>query len=112
MNLINLTPHFISIVVGNDRWDVEPSGQVARCSVQAVDSVAVGAIPTVVNTYGEVQGLPSLAEMEEGNIYLVSALVLGRLGSEYKGKVYGLDTGATAIRENGQIVAVTRLVSL
>ena len=109
---INLTPHALNVQLGDTMIEIPASGAVARCAVNAVDGSAVYGIPTVTNTYGEVQGLPALADMEHGAVYLVSALVLGRLGAEYAGRVFAPDTGATAIRENGQIKAVTQLVGV
>ena len=45
-----------------------------------------------------------------GEKFLVSAMVLGALGVEYRGQAFAPDTGSTAIRDDmGQIKAVTRL---
>lgn len=61
-------------------------------------------IPVIERVLGDVQGLP-----EEGTPCLVSAMVLaacpGRKG------VFAPDSGPTAIRVDGQIMAVTRLVA-
>ena len=44
---------------------------------------------------------------------LVSSLVLSALGEEWKGVAFAPDTGDTAIRnESGQIIAVTRLITV
>jgi hypothetical protein len=107
----NLTPHAITVVIGEHFVTFPPSGMVAR--VEAVESAAeplcdeLGntAIPVVRRTTGRVVGLP-----DDGGPYLVSAMVLaacpGRLG------VFAPDTGATAVRDaKGQIVAVRRLVA-
>lgn len=106
--LINLTPHAITIrATDGTEVTIPPSGIVARVSTteEVVGTCAITGAPIVRRTFGEVQGLP-----EEGTPCLVSALVLaavpGRPG------VYAPDTGPTAIRgQDGQIIAVTRLVA-
>ena len=73
MRIINLTPHSITFVddVGNTVLTVEPSGQVARCSVAREKIGMIGGIPVNKSRFGEVENLP---EPEEGTIYIVSAL--------------------------------------
>jgi len=101
---LNLTPH----PIGLRRADgttivVQPSGELARVAAVEVAGESVGGVPTAYRRLGAAEGLPPT-----GVPCLVSALVLsacpGREG------VYGPDTGPTAIREGGQVVAVTRLV--
>ena len=53
--------------------------------------------------YGEVEGLP---EPQPGVLYIVSMLVAQRV---MRADVVSPDSGPTAIRENGQIVAVRAL---
>ena len=99
-----------------------PSGVVARVStvetvVGFVDVVPPGVapcdeqgntnghrIPVVTRAFGEVFGLPA-----DGTPCIVSALVAGAVPG--RAGVYAPDSGSTAVRENGQIVAVTRLVA-
>jgi hypothetical protein len=103
--MLNLTPHTITIrTPSGDVVTIPPSGQVARVSTaETVVGIRLG-VPVVERKFFEVEGLPP-----EGRPCLVSALVLsacpGRQG------VYAPDSGPTAIRENGQVVAVTRLVA-
>lgn len=103
--MLNLTPHAITLQrADGTRVTYPPSGELARVSVAEVVCCELDGIPVVSRTLGEAQGLP-----EEGTLCIVSAMVLsavpGRRG------VYAPDSGPTAIRENGQVVAVTRLVA-
>ena len=111
--MLNLTPHAITLALSTgESVTFPPSGQLARVTSQEVvvgvlhvmHASQMRRVPVIERQFGEVEGLP-----EYGTPCLVSALVLsacpGRAG------VYAPDTGPTAIRENGQVVAVTRLVS-
>lgn len=107
---INLTPH--PITIRNEYIDItiEPSGQIARVEMQenTVSFLAAGYIPVIRRTVKSVSGLP----LDGSSPCLVSSMVLAALPKETK-NVYAPDTGPTAIRdENGQIVAVTRLVEV
>ena len=107
--MLNLTPHAITLALPNGySVTFPPSGQLARVTSQ---EVVVGTlhgvmhgVPVIQRQFGAVEGVP-----DDGTPCLVSALVLsacpGRAG------VYAPDTGPTAIRKDGQVVAVTRLVS-
>lgn len=111
MELVNLTPHTINI----GEFALPASGQVARVKVEQVQVATLdldGPVPVVVNSFGQVEGLP---DPQEGVAYLVSGLVLQALEAQgiLRGDVFAPDTGPTAIRgENGQIKAVTRLVGM
>jgi hypothetical protein len=71
--LVNLTPHSIIFVddAGNTVLTVEPSGQVARCSVTREKIGDINGIPVNKSRFGKVENLP---EPQEGTIYIVSAL--------------------------------------
>jgi len=73
MRIVNLTPHSIIFVddAGNAVLTVEPSGQVARCSVTREKIGDINGIPVNKSRFGKVENLP---EPEEGTIYIVSAL--------------------------------------
>jgi hypothetical protein len=102
--MINLTPHTITIRTPEGDVTIPPSGQVARVSTAETVVGSVLGVQVVERRFFEVEGLPPA-----GTPCLVSALVLsacpGRAG------VYAPDSGPTAVRENGQVVAVTRLVA-
>ena len=73
MQIVNLTPHSITFVddAGNTVLTVEPSGQVARCSVTREKIGEINGIPVNKSRFGKVENLP---EPAEGTIYIVSAL--------------------------------------
>lgn len=103
--MLNLTPHAITLALHTgESVTFPPSGQLARVTSQEVVVGALQGVPVIKRQFGAVEGLP-----EDVTPCLVSALVLsacpGREG------VYAPDTGPTAIRENGQVIAVTRLVA-
>ena len=102
MKILNYTPHAIVVRLadGTDRA-FPPSGVVARVKTTDVPLEAVDGIPTVRMTFGEVEGL--LPE-EEGTICIVSSLVAQ--AAKDRRDLVAPNTGPTAIRENGQIVAV------
>lgn len=107
--LINLTPHALTIAVGDRMVTLPPSGTVARVATvetAAGDVVIDGVtVPVVLPAYGAVVGLPP-----EGTPCIVSALV--RAAVPGRRGVYAPDTGATAIRTaGGQIQAVVRLIA-
>ena len=102
----NLTPHDIVVSVGNTEHVFVKSGEVARVSVTDVVIGHEDGIEIVVSEFGEVVGVPEVG----GEKFLVSAMVLGALGVEYRGQAFAPDTGSTAIRDDmWQIKAVTRL---
>lgn len=103
--MINLTPHAISLELTDGKVTTfPPSGQLARVATIEVVIGETYGVPLINRTMGEVTGLPP-----EG----VECLVSGFVGEACKGRagVFIPDTGSTAIRENGQIKAVTRLVA-
>lgn len=71
-NLVNLTPHAINIIFGNETKTVEPSGTIARVSMTQELINTIDGIPVYRNTYGKPEGLP---EPEENTYYIVSALL-------------------------------------
>ena len=73
MRIINLTPHSVTFVddAGNTVLTVDPSGQVARCSVVREKVGTIAGIPVNKSRFGKVENLP---EPQEGTIYIVSSL--------------------------------------
>jgi hypothetical protein len=102
--MINLTPHTITIRTSSGDVTIPPSGQVARVSTAETVVGTVLGVPVIERKFFEVEGLPP-----EGTPCLVSALVLS--ACPRRAGVYAPDSGPTAVRENGQVVAVTRLVA-
>lgn len=104
--MLNLTPHAITIRTKDGDVTFQPSGQVARVSTVAADTgLTVAGVRVIRNQYGPVTGLPT-----DGTPCIVSGMVLAALPPGTP-NVYAPATGATAIRENGQVVAVTELVA-
>ena len=74
--LVNLTPHEITIIVGDESLSIPPSGGVARCKASTIrDGRTFCGIPVSRTVYGEVEGLPD-AMPNVG--FIVSGLVKGR----------------------------------
>lgn len=112
MKVVNLTPHALNVEgIGT----IQASGNVARVSTIRVGMGTRGGVRIVLQNLGQIEGLPS---PEKDTIYIVSGMVLDALkrqsaqvGSSRAGAdVFAPDTGADAIRESGQIVAVRGLV--
>jgi len=115
MNIINLMPHAITLrFPSGQEMVIPPSGQVARVAsipgavtLRSLTPSGVS-IPVAGPTqYGDVEGIPAA---DEGTVYLVSALVLARVT---RSDVFAPGTGPNdgAIRKDGQVVAVTRLIA-
>jgi hypothetical protein len=113
VKLVNLTPHPITIVVGDRKLVLPPSGQVARVGQTYRDLGAIdfeGAkVPVVATAYGDINGLP---DPELGVFYVVSALVAQAAWATGRLDVLAPDTGAGAIRDaEGKIIGVSRLIA-
>ena len=105
--MINLTPHSICIRRPDGTIkEIPPSGQVARVdAVSTVIGTTDDGIEIIRNEYGNITGLPF-----DGKQYIVSGMVIAALPKGTP-NVFGPDSGNTAIRVDGKIVAVTRLVA-
>jgi len=59
MNIINLTDHVINIITNDNQLAIDPSGEVARVSVNNEYTGMINdLIPVFQQTTGDVQGLP------------------------------------------------------
>ena len=106
MDIKNLTPHNITCELADgQRVTFQPAGAPARVATTQEEVGQVAGIPLRRTAWGAVQGLPA---PEEGVIYITSALVADRAR---RADVVSPDTGPTAIREGGQVVAVRAFVS-
>lgn len=105
MQIVNLTPHPIAVQLPDgQRVTFAPAGAPARVSSSSVDVGNVAGVPLRATVWGDVVGLPAPAP---GVVFVVSALVAGRA---LRPDVVSPDTGPSAIRDNGQVVAVTGFV--
>jgi len=102
--MLNLTPHAITLRTAAGDVIFPPSGAVARVATLETVIGEHAGVPVISRSFGDVSGLPA-----DGTPCIVSALVLGACAG--RPGVYAPDSGPTAIRENGQVVAVTRLVA-
>jgi hypothetical protein len=100
--IINLTPHEINLAdeAGNVIATFPPSGQVARVAASQVVARKLVGRPVSLTTFGEVTGVPAPVE---GVFHLVSTAVAQ---AAKRPDVVSPDTGPTAIRKDGQVVAV------
>lgn len=126
MAFVNCTPHALNI---RGLGVLPASGIVARCATLRVEMLGIcigyqycgsgDVLPeprtnectpvyvrTVIQETGKVEGLP---EMDGETVFIVSAMVLDALKGS-RPDVYAPDTGADAIRKDGQIVEVLGLV--
>ncbi len=107
---INLTPHAITVVLpevfGSNRTTYGPSGVVARCATIREEIPLVGPFRCVRQTLGEVENLP---KRQPDTFFIVSGMVLTALNGS-RPDVVAPDTGADAIREKGQVIAVRGFV--
>lgn len=102
-SFVNLTPHAITV---EGLGTIPASGQVARVETRRCCVGSINGVRLVSQTFGDVQNLP---EPREGVVYVVSSLVLSALAGTRR-DVVAPDTGADAVRENGQIMAVMGFV--
>lgn len=105
--LVNVTPH--SIVIRppeGDEVTLLPSGVIARCSTSTEPVGSACGVLVVKATMGALQDLPA----EEAGVLYVGSLVVA-LAAKAAGRsdVVSPLTDATAIRKDGQVVAVRGL---
>lgn len=115
---VNLTPHRVTIILGESRTEIPPSGTVARITARYIPDGKLGDFPVTRCEYGEIEGLPAAARpdydpacvgMAAVPVYIVSGLVLARCAG--RADVFAPDTGAGAVRDSaGRIIGTTRLI--
>lgn len=108
---VNLTPHALVLHLSTGTVvTLAASGDVARVATTP-GARRPGIIPMLdAPTYGDVVGLP---DPQVGVTYVVSALVAAALRERgaHRPDVVCPDTGATAVRVDGQVVAVRQFVA-
>jgi hypothetical protein len=104
MEFVNCTPHRIVVNVDGTEQAFEPSGILPRIETIETPAVEIEGIPTITVTRGKVENLPVA---EEGVVLIVSGMVLA--GTD-RLDIVAPDTGKTAIRKDGRIVAVRRFI--
>lgn len=104
MKIVNLTPHEIVITDGPT---FQPSGKVARVSVQQVDDGDINGVPVKKQTFGDIVDLPDPAD---GTVYIVSALVLSAAKAAGRTDCVAPDTANAVRDDHGHIVSVPGFV--
>ncbi len=119
--ILNFTPHVIRVMVEpleeegqiSDRnaptaIEIAPSGN-ARCAtkLQRVGVDPVYGLPTFERVLGAVEGLPA---PQAGTTYIVSSMVLDQAKAEGRTDCMAPDTGPSAIREGGNVYAITQWI--
>ena len=104
MEFINCTPHKIVVNVDGTELAFEPSGILPRIETVETEAGVIGAVPTVTVTRGAIENLPA---PEEGKTLIVSGMVFAETE---RADIVAPDTGKTAIRKDGRIVAVRRFI--
>ena len=104
MEIINCTPHTIVVDLNGNQVSFPASGILPRIETTSTPRNPIEGIPTFSVKRGEIEDLPA---PEEGKVFLVSAMVFA---ATTRLDVIAPDTGPTAIRENGRILAVRNLL--
>lgn len=102
--IINLTPHPISITDGPT---FEPSGTIARVSVQQADAGNINGIPVKKQVFGDITGLP---DPQDDTIFIVSTLVLEAAKAIGRNDLVAPNSANAVRDENGHIVSVPGFV--
>ena len=105
--MLNLTPHAIVVLntLTGEKDTFPPSGELARVDVKDFHS-KVTDLPYVIIevSYGCVYGVPEAGTEK----FLVSAMVLDRLGPEYHGWAFSPDSGKSAVRNDKGYIEYVR----
>ena len=111
--LENLTPHPLVLLCVTGTQRVPQSGNIARVRHEQVPLDSVDGIPVYTTEYKDIEGLP---EPVEGVTYIVSSLIQHALKQAGINRPDVLSPGTgpndSAVKEQGKIVAVTRLVKI
>lgn len=114
MQLVNLTPHSLTLFTPQGVVELPASGQLARVRSTSEPAGEVLGMPVVRSSFEPVSGLPA---PELGKCFVVSSLVLAALRAEgvSRNDLLAPGTGPNdgAVRNStGQVVGVTRLVAM
>lgn len=106
MEFINVTPHDINIVDEKGVYHtIKASSQVARLVSEQERIGEINNIPIFRRNLGKVEFLPA---EKLGVGYIVSSMILSALPG--RADLFAPDTGQSAIRTDGQIIAVKQLI--
>jgi len=107
VELVNLTPHPVSVITPTGTMTIAASGNVARVNVsEQPTGDTINGVPIKMRVTGGVQGLPA---PKPGIFYIVSSMVLSAVIG--RSDVIAPDTGKDAVRDDkNQIVSVKSFV--
>lgn len=107
MKVVNLTPHDVIVRLEDGTEKVYPSQGVARVETKSEIVKQIDGVPTVTQTYKDIERLPS---PQDGTVFLVSMIVRDAAKKLGRTDVISPDTSPEgAIRDDaGRIVAVRR----
>lgn len=102
--IINLTPHDIVVIVGEEKKVFKASGNIARVKSVQKSLEPICSIPVVSSTFGDIDfGV----EIQEDTVYIVSAMVLSVIKDKgIKGTFVSPNTGDAIRDEEGRIIGV------
>lgn len=76
MEMVNLTPHEVTIITEDNIIMIQPSGQIAKCEHQSECIGIFNGIKIYKTKYGAVTNMP---EAKENTIYITSSIVANAL---------------------------------
>ncbi len=103
--LKNCTPHTINILRAGVVEAIPASGIIPRVSTSTKEVESIDGFAVVETVFGKVENLP---DPQPGVFLIVSAMVLAEAKKAGRTDCIAPDTGATAVRENGQVKHVVR----
>ncbi|MBS0654854.1 MAG: hypothetical protein JSR46_03680 [Verrucomicrobia bacterium] len=101
---VNMTFQDVTIRTGNEERKIQKSGTVVKIRTEETDVEELGDFKCYTIQFCEIENLPA---PQEGVIYIVPMPVAQAAAD--RNDVYAADTGASAIRDNGRLVAFTAL---
>jgi hypothetical protein len=109
VKLVNLTPHPVTIRVGETELTIPPSGRVARVKeeVITVGEIEVDGVKIPLRTKKLSEEVEDLPQPEEGVIYIVSFLAAQAAWAMGRRDVVA--TGDPVRDEQGRIIAISSL---
>jgi hypothetical protein len=112
MNLVNKTPHNITLRTATGDQVIPPTYPPARVSARNPVDIHVEGVPVPIRVFPDSGVAENLPPPEDGFLYIVSIVVASHPDVRTRADVVSPGTGPNdgAIRdERGQVLAVTRL---
>lgn len=107
VEFVNLTPHEITIIQGDDECKIQPSGSLARLRYNVNKKTKIGGFKLVEFDNEVITGIP---KPEDNKVFIVSSVIMQALRTNglLRSDIVSPDTSRySAIRDkNGNIIAV------